>query len=90
MVRHTLKVWLAPYEHLASGAKTWEARKDDRGGYAVGDVLELVAFNHLVQQFDNSKPRLLFRVTHVQTMGMAEGYVGLSLKRVSHRDLEAS
>lgn len=39
---HELKVWPMYYEALASGAKTFEYRKDDREPrYAVGDVLVL-------------------------------------------------
>jgi hypothetical protein len=37
---HELKTWPEHYEAIISGAKRFEARRDDRG-YAVGDELHL-------------------------------------------------
>ena len=40
MREHDLKTWSPFYAAVASGAKTFELRKDDRN-YSVGDVLLL-------------------------------------------------
>jgi hypothetical protein len=40
MATHELKIWPPYFEAVASGAKTFEIRKDDRG-FKVGDVLVL-------------------------------------------------
>lgn len=40
MATHELKCWPEFFKDIASGAKTFEARKDDRG-YRAGDVLRL-------------------------------------------------
>jgi hypothetical protein len=37
---HELKCWPEFFKHIASGEKTFEARKDDRG-YKAGDILHL-------------------------------------------------
>jgi hypothetical protein len=37
---HSLKVWPAFYEHIESGNKPFEVRRDDRG-FIVGDALHL-------------------------------------------------
>ncbi len=41
MSTHELKTWPEYYEAVLRGDKTFEVRADDRGGYAVGDVLVL-------------------------------------------------
>lgn len=38
---HDLKVWPGQFEALQDGRKTFEIRRDDRGGFEAGDVLLL-------------------------------------------------
>lgn len=38
---HELKIWPMYYEAVIDGRKKFELRKDDRGGYKVGDTLKL-------------------------------------------------
>ena len=40
MTIHELKIWPQYFDAIASGIKTFEVRKDDRG-FAVGDTLVL-------------------------------------------------
>ena len=42
-MRHTLKIWPAWYVDVATGLKTFEYRKDDRG-FEVGDLLILLEY----------------------------------------------
>ena len=46
---HQLKTWPEYWDAVFSGAKTFEARKDDRG-FQVGDTLELVRWNPETKQ----------------------------------------
>lgn len=41
---HRLKCWTPFFEHIVSGAKSFDVRKDDRG-FAVGDQLDLFETN---------------------------------------------
>lgn len=41
MATHRLKTWPEPFAAVETGEKTHEIRADDRGGYAIGDVLVL-------------------------------------------------
>lgn len=80
MTTHPLKTWVSVYPAVASGAKSVEIRKDDRGGYTAGDRLVL-------QEFDPARAAYTGRscvrtVTHVLAggaFGLESGYVALSI-----------
>lgn len=76
---HSLKVWPQQFEELATGRKTFEFRKDDRG-FMVGDALRLQEFN---PEADDFTGRVLVRhVTHIlaEGFGLPEGHVVMSLE----------
>ena len=50
MSTHDLKTWPVFFEAIASGAKTFEIRKDDRP-YFVGDVLNLQEWDPLTGRY---------------------------------------
>jgi hypothetical protein len=63
---HDLKCWPEPFAAVASGAKTYEIRVDDRG-YMVGDVLVL-------KEWDPAPDYVVPTRAH--------GYTGRSVRRV--------
>ena len=74
MTMHKLKIINHFLERLIRGVKTCEIRKNDRD-YQVGDTLAFVD-KRLNQD-------VYFEITHVHSgIGMADGYVCLSLKRM--------
>jgi len=75
---HCLKVEPKHFEDLLLGNKTCEIRYNDRD-YQVGDDIVLQAWGLHGWSED---VRLAFRVTHITTFGMAEGFVALSIKRI--------
>lgn len=81
MTEHELKTWREPFEHMWSGAKTFEIRKDDRK-YRVGDVLWLREYDHLDSTYLGRELRV--EVTYVLGggFGIPDGYVCMSVKRM--------
>ena len=77
---HELKTWPEHWRCVEVGWKTFEVRKDDRGGFEVGDVLALHEYRPDSEEYTG---RVCFRrVTHVLTggqFGVEAGYVVLSL-----------
>lgn len=58
-MKHELKCWPEYFAAILDGLKTWEVRKDDRGGFNVGDELELREWtpppNSCVEKFANGE-----------------------------------
>lgn len=80
MTIHVLKVWPEFYRELASGNKTFEIRKDDRG-LQTGDILKLWEFDPNTSKY--SGRYLTRRIGYILTgpaFGLEDGYVCLSLK----------
>jgi hypothetical protein len=77
---HDLKTWPEHYREVAAGRKTFEIRKDDRGGFRVGDVLVLREYQPVSRRYTGRSCRRV--VTHVLPggqFGLAEGFVCMSL-----------
>lgn len=79
MKTHELKTTAPHFEHVRSGAKRAEIRKDDRG-FAIGDVLVLKEYDAASCSFSGREVEV--RVTHVLSgfEGLAAGYVALSFE----------
>lgn len=78
---HDLKCHPEPFDALASGLKTYELRRDDRG-YAVGD--ELVLRRWCPTDLDYTGEELRVRVTHLTRgpeWGLPEGLVCMAVRR---------
>lgn len=82
---HELKIWPEFFRALESGAKTFEARKDDRG-FLEGDWL-------LLQEWDPGREKYTGRsiagkVTYILRgpgFGISEGHVVMALAHVTRR-----
>lgn len=48
---HELKCWPQYYQDVRTGAKRFELRRDDRGGFAVGDLLILREWHPAEQKY---------------------------------------
>ena len=75
---HQLKTWPEHFQQVWIGAKTFEARKNDRD-FCVGDVLELVEWS---VDAGLTGRRVLMRVSHMLKgpgFGIEDGYVVLSI-----------
>jgi hypothetical protein len=75
---HELKCWPEFFEHVWSGAKPFEIRKNDRD-YQVNDWLELREWDPATQEF--SGRQMLKRVTFLTDWEQKPGYVVLGLGR---------
>lgn len=76
---HTLKVWPDHYKALATGQKSFELRRDDRG-YREGDYLLLCEFDPESQAFTGAS--LSRKVTNIlrDFAGLQPGYVVMALR----------
>lgn len=80
---HSLKVWPKFFEALRTGAKTFEAKKDDRV-FVVGDELVLREWSPTAEHYTGRMLRM--RITYIlrgdeaATFGVAEGFVILGLQ----------
>jgi len=79
MKTHELKTTQPHFEHVRSGVKRAEIRRDDRG-FAVGDVLVLREYDPASCSYSGREVEV--RVTHVLSgfEGLAAGYVSLSIE----------
>lgn len=80
MTVHTLKTSPEQFQAVCRGEKTFEWRKDDRGGFDPGDVLVLEEFDPEEQEYTG--PSKAVRVGYVvrgPAFGVPEGYAVLSL-----------
>jgi len=48
---HELKSWPQFFEAIIDGSKTFELRRDDRGGFAVDDILRLREYDPITQTY---------------------------------------
>src|SRR4051812_39992914 len=90
MTEHTVKCWPSYYDAIASGEKTFDVRRDDRG-YQKGDILKLQKYEighgfHTVvgSRFQNVEQRKL--ITWILTggqFGIEPGYVVMALADLS-------
>lgn len=78
MSEHELKVWPEFYEHVASGVKPFEARKDDRG-FRAGDTLRLREWSKAGGYTGREFKREVTYVLSGEPWGLLPGYVVLGL-----------
>ncbi len=72
-MHHILKIKSNYFDHIQEGKKTFEVRYNDRD-YQVGDTLSFI--NEDMDPNDHS-----YKIIYIhQGLGMAEGYVVLSIK----------
>lgn len=79
---HDLKTWPIVFDAVATRAKTFEIRKDDRG-YQVGDILLLREWDPETEEYSGRKVRAL--VTYLLPggrFGIQQGFVCMSIKRL--------
>lgn len=77
---HLLKVWLEFFDPLASGAKSFEVRQDDRG-FQVGDMLFLAEWHEHIERFTGRVT--VRRVSYILKggkFGVQKGFVVLGLE----------
>lgn len=74
---HYLKTWSEYFKPLASGAKTFEIRNNDRQ-FAVGDVIVCEEYNPAEKWFTGN--RAAFTVTYITDFAQRSGYVVLGIK----------
>lgn len=81
-VEHQLKCLPQYFAAVREGRKTVEIRKDDRGGFAPGDVLILYEWDHKDRYYVGGACRVL--VTHALFGApfVPEGYVALSIRLI--------
>ena len=79
MKTHELKTVQPHFEHVRSGAKRAEIRRDDRG-FAVSDVLVLKEYDPATDSYSGREVEV--RVTHVLAgyEALAPGFVMLSIE----------
>ena len=51
MKTHELKIWPEFFDAVRTGAKRFEVRVDDRGGFNVGDILWLREWDRVGKQY---------------------------------------
>ena len=79
---HKLKTWEYYFKEVLNGSKTYEVRKDDRGGYAVGDKLLLEEYKPDKKEYTGRN--ILVDITHVLQggeFGLEKGYVVMAIKK---------
>lgn len=76
---HHLKTWPRFYENVASGAKTFEIRKDDRD-FNAGDVLVLQEYEPDAKAYTGRECAV--RVTFVTSLRPLHNAVGMSIERI--------
>lgn len=79
-MQHVLKSWPAHFAAVASGRKTWEVRRDDRG-FAVGDTLLLRRYNLPTKTYTGEEITML--VTYLSALPEVPGFVGMTVERVA-------
>lgn len=80
MTTHVLKTWPEYYREIVACRKTFEIRADDRGGFLVGDVLDLHEYQPVSRRYTGRSCRRV--VTYVLPggqFGLAGGYVCMAL-----------
>lgn len=80
---HELKLNRRFFHAVASGKKTFEIRKDDRG-YKVGDILILKEWDDIMSNYSGRS--CMRQITYIYNgngqYGLARSYVVLALKEV--------
>ena len=81
MTTHRLKTWMPYFEDVASGAKPFEVRRDDRG-FQLGDSVRLIEVSSTPGDLIRTGREAEYEITYVLTggqFGIEPGYVVLGL-----------
>lgn len=83
---HTLKIVQPFFDAVASGEKTVELRKDDRG-YGEGDILVLREYDPAADTYSGKQVER--RVTHIVRGGewLADGYCAMSIREITPKEI---
>ena len=83
MTTHQLKCWPEFFKALASGEKTFEVRKDDRG-FRAGDRLDILEWDPRSQEYTGGQ--LMFDVTYILAgkPWLEKDYVVMGLRSTPH------
>jgi hypothetical protein len=84
-MRHELKSWPEYFERIADGTRTFELRKDDRGGFHEGDIVLLREWDPNTQTYTGRS--LSARISyvlrdHCAALPAFDGHVVFSLSYV--------
>ena len=79
---HELKVHIEYFNHLKSGIKDFEVRRNDRD-YKLGDELLLKEYNPVTQSLTgNFIHRLVVYILEGGQFGVQKGYIVMGLKKI--------
>lgn len=81
-MKHNLKTWIEPFEAVHAGTKTHEYRRDDRG-FAVGDTLLLLEWDHETGRFTGKALHVLVTYVSRDGFGIPPGFCVMSIAKVS-------
>ncbi len=95
---HNLKCWPAPFQAIVAGDKRADFRRDDRGGFQVGDVVRFMEWAPLLPPpvalpLCYTGATQLAEITHVQpggAFGIPEGFAILSFVLLVRPPLSAN
>jgi hypothetical protein len=77
---HVLKIWPEHYIQVLAEVKTFEIRRDDRGGFHVGDILFLHEWDPVAEKYTGRRcSRVVTYVLPGGQFGLAEGYVAMAI-----------
>jgi hypothetical protein len=81
MKEHRLKTWPVFFAEVATGAKTFEIRKNDRD-FRVGDVLILAEYDPDTGIYSGYELRVIvnYSVMLDSIPGMPKGFIGMSIE----------
>lgn len=78
---HNLKSFNVHFQAIVDGAKRSEVRTNDRN-YQVGDILTLHEGQYEKGEFEYTGRTVSAEISFIDTFGMVDNYVTLSLRRV--------
>lgn len=80
MMVHELKTWPEFFQHVISGAKTFELRRDDRG-FALGDRLHLREWDHAAEAYTGRSAHrcVTYVLRDADSFGLRAGFAVLGM-----------
>lgn len=78
---HKLKTIQPFYEHVDSGAKTFEVRKNDRN-FQAGDIMVLQEFDHQRSEYSGNEIKTIISYVLRDKEYVKDGFVILGFKKI--------